>query len=169
MEQLPRRRRRPALACLDCRRRKIKCDRNDPCAHCVSTKTQCTYMVLRNENEASNQQRGSSLGSTPAPSAPRDDSPNILISKDIHPPTRTQNTNSEIPDVLQRVQNGRRSSASSSVHELSENVGDVLTPPFGLQNSQIILNKTRMLRWSHFVGTANEVKPQIRVHPVILH
>lgn len=44
----PRRRRRPALACVDCRRRKIKCDRNNPCAHCVATKTPCIYQPYRN-------------------------------------------------------------------------------------------------------------------------
>lgn len=38
-----RRRRRPALSCLNCRRRKIKCDRNDPCVHCTSAKLQCKY------------------------------------------------------------------------------------------------------------------------------
>jgi hypothetical protein len=43
MTQSPRRRRRPALSCLDCRRRKIKCDRNDPCMNCTSSGLQCKY------------------------------------------------------------------------------------------------------------------------------
>lgn len=43
MEPPPYRRRRPALSCIECRRRKIKCDRNSPCAHCVAAKTSCTY------------------------------------------------------------------------------------------------------------------------------
>ena len=39
-----RKRRRPALSCLECRRRKIKCDRNDPCNHCKrSPGTTCLY------------------------------------------------------------------------------------------------------------------------------
>jgi len=39
-----RKRRRPALSCVECRRRKIKCDRNDPCNHCKSSKnTVCVY------------------------------------------------------------------------------------------------------------------------------
>ena len=43
---IPRRkRRRPALACTACRRRKIKCDRNTPCRHCASSKNAvCTYI-----------------------------------------------------------------------------------------------------------------------------
>ncbi|KAH8591282.1 hypothetical protein B0O99DRAFT_598148 [Bisporella sp. PMI_857] len=39
-----RKRRRPALSCVECRRRKIKCDRNHPCNHCKSSKIPvCTY------------------------------------------------------------------------------------------------------------------------------
>lgn len=47
MERQPRRRRRPARSCLGCRRRKIKCDRNNPCAHCVSAGIRCVFRVHR--------------------------------------------------------------------------------------------------------------------------
>lgn len=46
-----RRRRRPALSCYECRRRKIKCDRNEPCAHCVRQSTQCVYTLYGDSNE----------------------------------------------------------------------------------------------------------------------
>lgn len=40
----PRKRRRPALSCEQCRRRKIKCDRTYPCGQCIQSKTaSCTY------------------------------------------------------------------------------------------------------------------------------
>jgi Fungal Zn(2)-Cys(6) binuclear cluster domain len=40
----PRRRRRPALSCVPCRRRKIKCDRTIPCNHCMQSKNAvCSY------------------------------------------------------------------------------------------------------------------------------
>jgi hypothetical protein len=40
----PRKRRRPALSCTECRRRKIKCDRNMPCNHCIASKnSECSY------------------------------------------------------------------------------------------------------------------------------
>jgi hypothetical protein len=40
------RRRRPALSCAECRRRKIKCDRNTPCQHCIQSRNApCTYEV----------------------------------------------------------------------------------------------------------------------------
>lgn len=40
----PRKRRRPALACTSCRRRKVKCDRNSPCGQCTQRNSAlCTY------------------------------------------------------------------------------------------------------------------------------
>jgi hypothetical protein len=40
----PRKRRRPALSCVECRRRKIKCDRRMPCSHCMQLRsTLCAY------------------------------------------------------------------------------------------------------------------------------
>jgi hypothetical protein len=39
-------RQRPALSCVECRRRKVKCDRNSPCGQCRAHKsTVCTYAV----------------------------------------------------------------------------------------------------------------------------
>jgi hypothetical protein len=43
----PHRRRRPALACHECRRRKIKCDQRSPCAHCIRHNTECIYQPYR--------------------------------------------------------------------------------------------------------------------------
>ncbi|KAF2009156.1 hypothetical protein BU24DRAFT_380475, partial [Aaosphaeria arxii CBS 175.79] len=43
----PTKRRRPALSCVECRRRKVKCDRQRPCGPCVRTKSEsCTYKTL---------------------------------------------------------------------------------------------------------------------------
>jgi hypothetical protein len=42
---LPRKRRRPALACAPCRLRKVKCDRNSPCEQCAQRNSDlCTYI-----------------------------------------------------------------------------------------------------------------------------
>ncbi|PSS05176.1 hypothetical protein BD289DRAFT_1669 [Coniella lustricola] len=45
-EQLQRRRRRPPLACIACRRRKVRCDRKMPCQNCVRARraTSCAYV-----------------------------------------------------------------------------------------------------------------------------
>jgi hypothetical protein len=43
-ERQIRKRRRPALSCAECRRRKVKCDRTSPCGPCTSYKSPtCTY------------------------------------------------------------------------------------------------------------------------------
>ncbi|KAH8816682.1 hypothetical protein F5884DRAFT_776982 [Xylogone sp. PMI_703] len=39
-----RRRNRPITACLECRRRRRKCDRNDPCQNCVATGLNCVFL-----------------------------------------------------------------------------------------------------------------------------
>ena len=63
----PRKRRRPALSCVECRRRKIKCDRNDPCSQCTQAKVaSCTY---KDGYPGPSNSHAAKLGS-PAPSAP---------------------------------------------------------------------------------------------------
>lgn len=71
MERQSCRRRRPALSCVECRRRKIKCDRTKPCAHCVAAASQCTYKVYNDPSETGPQvqQVRSSLQSPSSPSA----------------------------------------------------------------------------------------------------
>lgn len=44
---LPRRRCQPALSCSECHRRKVKCDRREPCTRCVTSKISCTYGASR--------------------------------------------------------------------------------------------------------------------------
>lgn len=46
-----RRRRRAALSCVECRRRKIRCDRKEPCTHCVSSKLECAFQTYRTPPE----------------------------------------------------------------------------------------------------------------------
>ncbi|KAI9927297.1 hypothetical protein MW887_003684 [Aspergillus wentii] len=61
----PPRRRRPALSCTLCRRRKLKCDRGLPCGQCVKSKASesCEYAGFQ-KGQVSNTRR---LGSTPPP------------------------------------------------------------------------------------------------------
>lgn len=40
----------PGRSCIACRKRKIKCDRNNPCAYCVKIQVQCVYPVEENES-----------------------------------------------------------------------------------------------------------------------
>ena len=78
------RRRRPALSCVECRVRKVKCDRDKPCGACTRTKSAtCTYRPLRpgirsHSTEAPSascsidQHYGDSARSSPQPLAPSD-------------------------------------------------------------------------------------------------
>ncbi|OIW29326.1 hypothetical protein CONLIGDRAFT_615196 [Coniochaeta ligniaria NRRL 30616] len=198
MERESRRRRRPALSCLECRRRKIKCDRNDPCAHCVSTKSPCSYKTFNDKSVFQPQpQQGagswrlaSSLSASPLalaevqqtstnnsisehgnhPSGPRivippavrqDGIPNALGRDDTRPTESVRATEPDLRDLFKRVQKLEESSASNPIHGLSQTGRDILARQCGLQDSQIILNKTRILRWSHWMGTAQEFVPII--------
>ncbi|KAH6637584.1 hypothetical protein C7974DRAFT_422587 [Boeremia exigua] len=43
-QQRPRRRNRIISSCLECRRRKLKCDKGQPCANCVKVSRQCLFI-----------------------------------------------------------------------------------------------------------------------------
>ncbi|GFF53264.1 uncharacterized transcriptional regulatory protein C139.03 [Aspergillus udagawae] len=49
---MPRRVVASGRSCLECRRRKIKCDRSLPCAYCTRTRIECTYPPKPTEREA---------------------------------------------------------------------------------------------------------------------
>lgn len=191
MERQSRRRRRPARSCIECRRRKIKCDRNDPCAHCVSARSQCTYNVYRDAPTVRNQaQRGSSRPSASSPRAyphsplaqaqrintnrPSDEyenpsrppteatgqPPDDLCNNGVRPLNAIQGAQPDIQNILQRVQKLKQSSTSSSTHGLSETGRDIFARQSGLQDpqdSQIVVNKTRISGWSLQMGKSQEV------------
>ncbi|KAF1993365.1 hypothetical protein P154DRAFT_450420, partial [Amniculicola lignicola CBS 123094] len=52
-----RKRRRQAVVCTECRRRKIACDRNMPCAQCVQSKSTCTFYNSYNSHSDGDQAR----------------------------------------------------------------------------------------------------------------
>ncbi|EFY85771.1 C6 zinc finger protein [Metarhizium acridum CQMa 102] len=60
-------RRRPPLACEQCRRRKIKCDRNSPCGHCTRARIpDCTYAPIYIPESKARSKLSSKLPSTRA-------------------------------------------------------------------------------------------------------
>ncbi|KAI0798329.1 hypothetical protein GGR55DRAFT_672628 [Xylaria sp. FL0064] len=189
MEEPPRRRRRPALSCFTCRRRKIKCDRASPCARCVSTNTRCTYRLssetatlpahspgrterpvnasprssplplawVVNENEsAPGHEHYSSAPRVYAipPSAPQADCPVGPSHNDVLNSTHTQA--SDFQDLRERMRRLEEISISSPIHGLAETGRHILTRQAGLRDSEISLKKTRLLRWSDWMGTAPE-------------
>lgn len=60
-------RRRPPLACEQCRKRKIKCDRNSPCGHCTRARIpNCTYAPIYIPESKAGRKTSSKLPSTRA-------------------------------------------------------------------------------------------------------
>lgn len=62
-------------------------------------------------------------------------------------------------ELLKRVQNLEQYLVSSAIHGRSETGQNLLARQSGLQEPQVILNKTRTLRSSHWLGAADEVRP----------
>lgn len=200
MDQHTRRRRRPAISCVECRRRKIRCSRGIPCAHCVSVGIQCVYKSYDDEPEIiPESQQETASGATSNRSAtplvfPAHQASAHASNLDYgSQPTRSHLTSAgfsmegansdtsgariaekgrssassrpgdstptslDLGDLVKRVQKLEASSASSPIHGLSETNRDILAQQSGLQDSHTILNKTRILGWSHWMGTSKEV------------
>ena len=191
MERQSRRRRRPALSCIECRQRKIKCDRSEPCTNCVRIRVKCAYKIFGDEPIAQQHlQRASSWGPTPSqsvnarsPSAPTEPfvvdrsvtehadellDPRVLERAERLQTANTRRRNDTLPAngaseggplqaLLERVQLLEESLKCNPVHGLSETGRDIFTRHSRLRDPQITLNKTRILRWSHWMGTAKEV------------
>ncbi|KAM6485734.1 hypothetical protein HDV62DRAFT_259333 [Trichoderma sp. SZMC 28011] len=214
----PYRRRRPALSCLECRRRKLKCDRSNPCGRCVTTETQCNYRIHQERPGARHRQtRRISSSSVPSPPAVHPASPlshvdpirhtmsttcNVTTStsnrtasdhggrenetlnaaastlgpndvsntpgaNEIQNPTRPRFVDPELHHLRERVRRLERSLVHVPVHDISQAGRDVLAGESGQPDAQIILNKTRIMRWSHWVGIAKEFEPIISCYGAI--
>ncbi|PTB66685.1 hypothetical protein BBK36DRAFT_1198111 [Trichoderma citrinoviride] len=190
-QQQPYRRRRPALSCIECRRRKLKCDRKSPCSRCISTETQCTYTIyFQDKLRARHWQDGRThvpSSSMPSPSTvflastpshvdtngptesalgPNDPS-NAPTANEIQIPNRPRPVDPELNDLRGRVQRLERSLVHVPVHDLTQAGRDVLAGESGLPDARIILNKTRIMRWSHWVGIAKEFAPIVSCYGAI--
>lgn len=169
MEQPIRRRRRPALSCLECRRRKIRCDRNDPCGHCVVSRNQCTYRLFnaasRNRESSGSPRRDRESESLPTqPASPattgRGRSDALQIPGGASDPTPSEGVTLILRDMVMRVQRLEQSIASNSnTASRSPSTNDILSRTSGARESQtqVVLKKARMWRWSDWMGEAPEV------------
>lgn len=161
MERRVLRRRRPALSCISCRRRKIKCDRGHPCGQCVAIKGHCAFRQLDDGSEA-----------VRTPNRSSDES----VVRGFQRATEVENvseetTTSTSPDVslsqrrdrdamvqiLSMDSNPSPGRTSSLAGDLSETGRRLLARQSGLGEADVILNKSRILRWSSWVGAAKEV------------
>lgn len=174
MERPCRRRRRPALSCLECRRRKIKCDRENPCGQCVSAGTGCTFRTYRDgpgipPSMSTSPSRQARQSTDPAIGTNNGERVSITpaaswkaAEKDERSQAAPEHGNREdlptLQDLLSRLKKLEHASAASPDGGLSETGRHILARQSGLEDSQITLNKTRLLRWSNWVGAAREVQ-----------
>ena len=182
----PRRRRRPALSCIECRRRKIKCDRNNPCNHCVSAGSQCAYSghgsapnaQYQPQQGRSRDPRSSSLNHAFAslPQIQRngtasqfpEDSPHSSGSQAVTPKTFTQDAverDRGLPlnasqDVEQELLDLTRrvQALEESGSNLTHRLSDtVLTFQSGLQESHLTIEKTRISNRGLWIAMTQKV------------
>lgn len=124
----PRKRRRPALSCEQCRRRKIKCDRTYPCSQCLQSKTaSCSYSPdtirgLRPVNDTS---------TVPVPSSL--DLPNRARETTGDPSTQTSSTGVSPNAILNSDANLSSSWTSPSVPNIDDETSNPKTPLHGIK------------------------------------
>lgn len=194
----PRQRRRPAFSCLECRRRKIKCDRKDPCSHCVSVAIQCVHKVFRDAPETSSvQNRTQSRTAPPSPVSSSSSraqsgqsrtheivnetgsavSRSLVAGAELLQSTpapihaaHTEAATAQIPlaardedeqlslhALLRRIQHLENSLSTNPVPAHSE-PGDELSDRQPVhQDTRVSLYKTRISKWSYWVGMVDEV------------
>ncbi|OAA45359.1 C6 zinc finger domain protein [Cordyceps fumosorosea ARSEF 2679] len=177
-----RRRRRRVLSCMVCRRRKIKCNRELPCQHCTETQQACHYQAppspqlwqastaappekqqqQQQQPRPSNNWRSvifSSQSNTPEStgdaSTSHQDGPPPPVSLHSPPPsqpsaTATDDGPAKPPDFHP---------PSSFVSQLPQRDYRIPTRKSAAHDSQIVLDNTRILRWSHWMGAGQEFGP----------
>ncbi|KAI8960882.1 putative C6 transcription factor [Daldinia sp. FL1419] len=172
MAEPERRRRRPPISCVLCRRRKIRCNRESPCSNCIRSKTSnCVY----ENNFTQPQQANEPHSSIPPLSAVAGPS---LTSKSPQwaPSTTTASTvasyqssqdidflKNKIRQLEERLSHSNRTSQSpaqgpgSNIEAISSRIGgtfyvhheDPLSGPQGISRS--VTHKSRMFGQSHWI------------------
>ncbi|KAI0425260.1 hypothetical protein F5Y09DRAFT_352551 [Xylaria sp. FL1042] len=166
MQASRRHRRRLPRSCEECRRRKVKCDRNHPCSHCVLAKCRCLYNMGSpvDTGRDSHQPLGSGPSSTMFLPAVTEDYPvNPMLS---YPSYSSQARGSEITALTGRtlspeplpVQNGRASGTKTSpalvtpIRSCPKQVDNVTS------DRPLVLNKSRLFGKTHWTNAVYEVR-----------
>ncbi|KAK0738007.1 hypothetical protein B0T18DRAFT_311083, partial [Schizothecium vesticola] len=155
------RRRRLALSCLECRRRKIKCDRADPCRHCVSARVQCTFRIYSHDMESSihpqPQPQPQSRLPPPPGQGPVQAAQGLLSAGEVTAPTEPVRTSyASTPTSHSNYQNSNDRQVNAPACPDHNSVADLES---GLQDLHIILNTTRIMRFR--TSIAHEFAPII--------
>ncbi|KAH7309764.1 hypothetical protein B0I35DRAFT_397873 [Stachybotrys elegans] len=167
MDRNVRRRRRPALSCIECRRRKVKCDRNEPCHQCRSLQAHCEYSedTVRAAPKPARAPGSTVQGAaviTPASSAEDGgqavvsaDAVRVIAGFDQSDPGRCS-PRRELAALNQRVRSLELQTASNKWSHSANHQPATADP--GLNDSTITLKKTRMMGWSRWMASSEEFK-----------
>ena len=139
----PRKRRRPALSCVECRRRKIKCDRNVPCAQCTQSKSAvCTYKDGCPGPSDSHTTKPASH----TPSAPRNGDPGCIRHIAPSVPSVHADQNGSPKELSTRTVPlfNESHSAATTLYSPSTSVGSPEEPQ-SEQNVQVLLDRVKKL------------------------
>lgn len=177
-----RRRRRRVLSCMACRRRKIKCNREHPCQHCTETQQVCNYQAPpspqlwqaakvverpppQNQNSwrsvifSSGSNTPDSFGEAPVHHEAAPVPPTLLQSPPASQPT---------PAAVSSADRRPEPQNDSFVAHLPKRDDRIFARKSAVHDSQIVLDKTRILRWSHWMGAGQEVCDTIMPHSFIM-
>lgn len=170
----PRKRRRPALSCAECRRRKIKCDRNIPCRQCTQFKSaKCTYSPERLSSvnsPATMAAYGASLSTPQGVSKSLGGPPvtaNLVVLENSLPPTEcitggtpassTSSEQSVVQTLMDRVQRLEQALVATSLDAQPSSAGCRTETPAKKDIDRSIWHKTRFYGQSHWVHPFEQV------------
>jgi hypothetical protein len=158
----PRKRCRPARSCEECQRRKVKCDRSEPCSHCVLSKKQCHY------GHGSAQARPSVNGRAAASQVVHGRGPNSNVPY-ATPPQASVSAIGQSPAsnasrlpvcALSAPLSAQASHGIARSQDLGEtNNVDLDNIATGPRDGRIALNKSRLFGQSHWTNSTLEVGP----------
>ena len=178
----PRKRARPALSCTDCKRRKIKCDRATRCNNCVKSGAICVYDAFLRDGrparydeqylnrplrqDSTNCSVGTNLGG--GHEFQNDLRINSRATEVQEPPTGVSSTSicqarqalETTPndlDIVQRIESLEHIHGSQKKSDLPSQLP---LPQSRTQNSELIFTKTRISRWSDWMGISTQVCKQ---------
>ncbi|KAF2811584.1 uncharacterized protein BDZ99DRAFT_507974 [Mytilinidion resinicola] len=177
----PRYRRRSTRSCQECRRRKVKCDRKEPCSHCVLSKTTCVYTpgpvrTAAHTRESNISPTSSSRGINtilqlesrplPIPLNTRGSSGNggnPSLAQPLDPALNEIHEPNELNHRPRPLEQSFSSAATDSATETP-----LVSPPPGTssfrnvvhspQKKQFALNKSRLFGQTHWTNAAHEFK-----------
>ena len=144
------RRRRPALSCIECRRRKVRCDRANPCRHCIAAKIACSYKPDPRTTKSSAMQQGLKESTTARPTETT-----VALSRHSHSDQsspRISQPAREIHDYAHafKLPTGIVSSRLSAPYQ-SDDADSLLSVELN-PASNVSMKKTRVAGWSDRMG-----------------